>query len=287
MAMSRVLVVDDDPLIRQLLTYQLGGAGYQISTAQNGREALERLLFDKPDLVLLDVVMPDMSGWEVCQHLRTYSMVPIIMLTAKSAESDVVRGLERGADDYISKPFGLPQLLARIEAVLRRSIAEQPAPTRHPLANSSTPDPHLRFANETYPAWSSTPPFRPVSLSSAPVAPPAAPAPAAPTPTRDFLGHQLAEARKMRGLTLHQAEAACGIRWEFLQAIEREYYSYIPHGQLRHMLTTYSNFLEVTLPSAPPPPPTFRSFSTWSIYLAVIVSIMLLIVLLFSSFLFF
>lgn len=283
--MGRVLVVDDDPLIRQLLTYQLGGAGYQVSTAQNGREALERLLLDKPELVLLDVVMPDMSGWEVCQHLRAYSMVPIIMLTAKSAESDVVRGLKKGADDYISKPFSLPHLLARIEAVLRRSNPEQPTSAWRSPAGVPAPPSYL--ATEISPLRRSSSPPNGAPLSPAPAVPAAPPiasaAPSTPTSTPVLLGQQLAEARKRRGLTLHQAESACGIRWEFLQAIEREYYNYIPHGQLRHILTTYSNFLGVKLQSPPPPRPGLRSFLTWPVYLSIIVFILLLIVLLSSS----
>jgi DNA-binding response OmpR family regulator len=119
--MIRILVVDDDPLVRQLLTYQLGGAGYDVCTARNGHDALERLLYEQPDLMLLDVVMPGMSGWDVCNHIRTWSRIPIIMLTAKNADSDVVMGFSSGADDYMCKPFSQKQLLARIEAILRRS----------------------------------------------------------------------------------------------------------------------------------------------------------------------
>lgn len=119
--MQKIMIVDDDPLIRQLLSYQLAGAGYHVCTVQNGTDALERLILDEPDLVLLDVVMPGISGWDVCNQIRTCSSVPVIMLTAKNADRDVVTGLVSGADDYIAKPFSQAQLLARIEAVLRRS----------------------------------------------------------------------------------------------------------------------------------------------------------------------
>ncbi|NJN67421.1 MAG: response regulator transcription factor [Chloroflexaceae bacterium] len=143
--MTRIMVVDDDPLIRQLLMYQLGGAGYEVCVAQNGQDALQRLLLEHPDLVLLDVVMPDMSGWHVCRAIRAWSTVPIIMLTAKSAESDIISGLESGADDYISKPFSLPQLLARVEAVLRRTTPNRrparPMPGAESAPGCSTRDP--------------------------------------------------------------------------------------------------------------------------------------------------
>lgn len=117
----RIMIIDDDPLIRQLLTYQLGGAGYHVSTASSGQDGLGRLLYEQPDLVLLDVVMPGMNGWDVCDQIRAYSSIPVIMLTAKNADMDVVAGFKSGADDYIAKPFSQRQLLARIEAVLRRS----------------------------------------------------------------------------------------------------------------------------------------------------------------------
>src|SRR6476469_6102480 len=117
----RIMVVDDEPAIGKLLFYQLSGFGYQVSYIQDGLSALQRLTADRPDLVLLDVMMPQISGWEICREIRAYSTVPVIMLTAKSADPDIVTGLEAGADDYITKPFSMTQLHAPTEAVLRRA----------------------------------------------------------------------------------------------------------------------------------------------------------------------
>jgi DNA-binding response OmpR family regulator len=121
---TRIVVVDDEPAIGKLLMYQLASFGYQVSYFQDGLEALQRLPAARPDLVLLDVMMPLISGWEVCRQIRACSAVPIIMLTAKNADSDVVTGLGAGADDYVTKPFSMAQLHARIEAVLRRATAK-------------------------------------------------------------------------------------------------------------------------------------------------------------------
>src|SRR6185436_16875056 len=118
---TRIMVVDDEPAIGKLLFYQLSGFGYQVSYIQDGLSALQRLTAERPDLVLLDVMMPQISGWEICREIRAYSTVPVIMLTAKSGDPDIVTGLEAGADDYITKPFSMAQLHARIEAVLRRA----------------------------------------------------------------------------------------------------------------------------------------------------------------------
>lgn len=116
-----LLVVDDDPSLRQLLNWQLTAAGYRVVEAVDGANGLE--LFDqhKPDLVLLDIMMPMMDGWEVLREMRTRSDVPVLMLTALSNENDQVAGLDGGADDYVVKPFTLRQLLARIRALLRRA----------------------------------------------------------------------------------------------------------------------------------------------------------------------
>src|SRR4051794_27239105 len=105
---TKIMVVEDDTLIMQLLRYQLGGAGYDVIPVPNGRRALELLLLYQPDLILLDVMMPEISGWDVCRQIRACSAVPIIMLTAKGADDDVVAGLNAGADDYVTKPFSLP-----------------------------------------------------------------------------------------------------------------------------------------------------------------------------------
>ncbi len=117
----RVLVVDDDDDIRLLLHELLSGAGYLVETAQDGRAAL-RVFHEKPtDVVVLDLSMPELDGFETLERLRDMSDVPVILLTARSSEIDKVRGFRAGADDYVVKPFGRQELLARIEALLRRA----------------------------------------------------------------------------------------------------------------------------------------------------------------------
>ena len=117
----RVLVVDDDDDIRLLLHELLSGAGYLVETAQDGRAAL-RVFHEKPtDVVVLDLSMPELDGFETLERLRDVSDVPVILLTARSSEIDKVRGFRAGADDYVVKPFGRQELLARIEALLRRA----------------------------------------------------------------------------------------------------------------------------------------------------------------------
>lgn len=119
--MPRILIVDDEPEMVRGLTDNLRFEGYRTVAARDGREGLALALSEAPDLILLDVMMPGVSGWEVCRQLRQRGLdVPIIMLTARGDEADRVRGLELGADDYLPKPFGLRELLARIRAVLRR-----------------------------------------------------------------------------------------------------------------------------------------------------------------------
>ena len=120
MAVS-VLVVEDDRNIAQLLQIYLEKEGYAVTIAEDGNQGLAKFQAIKPDLVLLDVMMPGMDGWAVCKAIRTESQVPIIMLTAKSQTDDKVQGLRAGADDYVTKPFEMKEILARIEAVLRRS----------------------------------------------------------------------------------------------------------------------------------------------------------------------
>ena len=121
-----VLIVDDEPTLRETLAENLEADGYRVITAADGREALERFRAAHPDLVLLDLMLPVLSGVEVCRILRRESAVPILMLTAKDAEIDKVVGLELGADDYVTKPFSLRELQARIRALLRRT-EQQPA----------------------------------------------------------------------------------------------------------------------------------------------------------------
>jgi two-component system alkaline phosphatase synthesis response regulator PhoP len=119
--MARILIVDDEPEIVRGLEDNLRFEGYATSTATDGEAALTLAAREAPDLVILDLMMPKMSGWEVCRALRAKGIdVPVIMLTARGAEPDRVRGLELGADDYITKPFSLRELLARVRAVLRR-----------------------------------------------------------------------------------------------------------------------------------------------------------------------
>jgi DNA-binding response OmpR family regulator len=116
-----ILVVDDEPTLRETLVDALEADGFRVIAAADGRAALERFRADKPDLVLLDLMLPEMSGIEVCRIIRRESDVPIVMLTAKDSELDKVVGLELGADDYVTKPFSLRELSARIRALFRRS----------------------------------------------------------------------------------------------------------------------------------------------------------------------
>ncbi len=124
---QRVLVVDDEPDIIDLAAMYLGSEGFLVSRARNGKEALDQVRADPPDLVILDVMLPGMDGWEICRRLRASSDVPIIMLTARGDPIDRVVGLELGADDYIVKPFHGRELVARARAVLRRARGEPAA----------------------------------------------------------------------------------------------------------------------------------------------------------------
>ncbi len=252
---TRILVVDDEPLICQLLNYQLGGAGYEVLTVNEGRTALEQLLLFEPDLVLLDVMMPGYSGWDVCRMIREYSSVPIVLLTGKSSDHDVITGLGQGADDYIAKPFHLPQLLARIEAVLRRSRQSKTTPRRNSNRATSSPPPPT-----------ATPATRPAhEPDNQPTATP-------------HLGQMLNEYRRRRGLTLHQAEEATGVRWEFLQALEQEQFGFMTRIQLRQALLRYSSFLEVDLQPFLNAPRHARP-ARWMLPAAIVAVIALLIVL--------
>ena len=120
--MTRILIVEDEPSLSEPLSFLLRREGYDTEIAADGREAIAAFDRDPADLVLLDLMLPGLSGTEVCRELRTRSSVPIIMLTAKDSEVDIVVGLELGADDYVTKPYSTRELLARIRAVLRRRV---------------------------------------------------------------------------------------------------------------------------------------------------------------------
>jgi len=130
---ARILIVEDDEGIRETLKYNLSASGYRVQEAGDGAIGLRTARTSQPDLILLDLMLPNMSGLEFCRALRKTSRVPIIMLTAKDAEVDKIVGFELGADDYITKPFSIREVLARVNAVLRRSraeAAESPVPDR-------------------------------------------------------------------------------------------------------------------------------------------------------------
>lgn len=123
MKATSVLIVDDERRYRELLEMNLSRRGYRVLQAADGLSALNLVEREGPSLIILDVMLPDMDGYEVCRRIRAYSGVPIIMLTAKAEQAEKIRGLQLGADDYITKPFAADELLARVEAVLRRSEA--------------------------------------------------------------------------------------------------------------------------------------------------------------------
>ena len=124
-----ILVVEDEPTLRETLVEALESEGFRVTSAGDGRAALERFRADHPDLVLLDLMLPEISGIDVCRIIRAESPVPIIMLTARGSEVDKVVGLELGADDYVTKPFSLRELSARIRAVFRRGEVASAAST--------------------------------------------------------------------------------------------------------------------------------------------------------------
>lgn len=125
--MTKVLIVEDEVSFSDALAYLLKKESYEVEVAVNGSEAIERFQSFNPDLILLDLMIPEVSGTEVCRVIRSTSQVPIIMLTAKDSEIDKVVGLELGADDYVTKPYSSRELLARMKAVMRRNSADQSA----------------------------------------------------------------------------------------------------------------------------------------------------------------
>ena len=130
MTSARILVVDDEPQIRRVMRTTLVARGYVVSTARNGEEALEKVREERYDLVLLDINMPGIGGMEACRIIRSQSDIPIVILSIRNAEKEKVEALDAGADDYVTKPFSMPELLARIRAALRRA----------PLLSAGTPD---------------------------------------------------------------------------------------------------------------------------------------------------
>lgn len=118
---ANILVVDDEPHVLKLVKANLESSGYRVLTAMDGEQAIRTVENEVPDLVVLDIMLPKMDGYAVCRRIREFSAVPVIMLTARSAQVDLVHGFEVGADDYLTKPFSATELLLRVQAVLRRS----------------------------------------------------------------------------------------------------------------------------------------------------------------------
>lgn len=132
--MARILVVDDEPQIGRLLRTSLSAHGYEVQVATTGPAALSTAASWQPEVILLDLGLPGMDGLEVCRRIRTWSSVPIIVLTVRDAENDKVAALDDGADDYLTKPFGMDELLARVRVALRRAVAAN-EPTRPVIGN--------------------------------------------------------------------------------------------------------------------------------------------------------
>jgi DNA-binding response OmpR family regulator len=130
--MAKILIVEDEKTLRETLRYNFAREGFRVITAADGREALELAEREQPDAVILDLMLPEISGFDVCRALRRTSTVPILMLTAKDEEVDKIVGLELGADDYLTKPFSVRELLARLKALLRRVEMLQPPVSRPP-----------------------------------------------------------------------------------------------------------------------------------------------------------
>lgn len=203
---AHILVVEDDPAIGRLLLMHLREAGWQAMLANTGMAALRLWASDCFQIILLDVMLPDLSGWELCQQFRAESNVPILMLTAKASDDDVVRGLNLGADDYLTKPFSQAQLIARVQRLIKRQALLEPA---QPISSVLIEQPEAA-------------PIR--SLSGAAL---------------------LREARQKAGLSLYAAERRTGIRWDYLQAIEQGSFMQIPLKQIKPLLLQYCELLQV------------------------------------------
>ena len=128
--MPKILIVDDDPHIREVLRFALDKAGYRVCEAADGAAAMTQVERERPDLIVLDILMPEMDGTEVCRRLRRHSSTPIIFLSSKDDEIDRILGLELGGDDYLTKPFAFAELLARVRALVRRSEQDRGAEIR-------------------------------------------------------------------------------------------------------------------------------------------------------------
>lgn len=286
---KKILVVDDEMAVGKLISYQLQGFGYNVTYVTDGLTALQRLQREQPDLVLLDVVMPHMSGWDVCRQIRASSNIPVIMLTGKSAEADIVAGLSAGADDYIAKPFSMHQLQARIEAVLRRANEpngrrrhshDVPAQTKISVptvaeVQSNHLAKELEVAAPTITMPAPAPAPTPSTIGKIP--PPDGGPVTSPAPKR--LGQQFRDARVARAISLRQAEQECNVRWEFLQAIEQENYSYVPRDQLRIALRAYAQYLNLDLrPTASNGAPMPRARASTTPLIALMLVVMLVVV---------
>ena len=149
MSLGRVLVVDDDKNICELLRLYLEKEGYGVILAHDGEEAVVKFNALKPDIILLDIMLPGIDGWQVCREIRSVSSIPIIMLTAREDEVDKVLGLELGADDYITKPYSMRELTARVKANLRRS-ATQPVVEEEPENQNTINSGELSINVERY-----------------------------------------------------------------------------------------------------------------------------------------
>ena len=143
---TTILVADDDPQLLRLMTRNLELEGYDILSARDGKEALDTIEVRLPDLALLDVMMPKMDGFTVCQCVRDFSALPIIIVTARGQDGDKIRGLDLGADDYLTKPFNIDELLARVRAVLRRSRFNQHEQAQRFQEQVTIGDLHIDYA---------------------------------------------------------------------------------------------------------------------------------------------
>ncbi|MBE7556842.1 MAG: response regulator transcription factor [Anaerolineales bacterium] len=130
---EKILAIDDDDLVLKLIQHSLERLGYEIITAQDGTSGLQQFHEKKPHLVILDLMMPHLDGWETCRSIRTISKVPIIILSARGSQQDILKGLKMGADDYLVKPFYPEELQARIEAIFRRANIPIPESDKMPL----------------------------------------------------------------------------------------------------------------------------------------------------------